>query len=234
MIPWNEYEAYREVTAYPTAFDPERFGRDALLAAARKAMVMFRGWPFIAVLDRSRVTDGTLVVGDGIETAVNRNRMGGHTHFEFWRLRRSGLFFHKSLMDEETYEPALKRGKMLDFRATVYHVSEAVGSLWRLYEALDVPADEVIGIEIRYTGMNGRHLGSWDPRDLIFLEDLICQSPTIECRKSMSLGLWRASDAENSADICTEIFHEMQWLDADRGQILRTSKEFLSEVRFSV
>ncbi len=233
MIPWNEYEGYREVTAYPATFDAKRFGRDALRDAATKAMVMFRGWPFIAVLDKSKVTDGTLVVGDGIETTIDRNRMGGNLHFEFWRLRQSGLFFHKSLMDEETYEAALKRGKMLDYTATVYHVSEAIGSLWRLYEALGVPDDEVINIEFRYTGMDGRHLGTWEPRDLFFSKEYICRSSAVDQRKAMSLGLWRAADAEHATDVCLQIFHEMQWLDADRDQIVRACREYLSEIRFS-
>lgn len=201
--------------------------------AARTAMVMFRGWPFIAVLDKSKVTEGTQVVGDSLETIVERNRMGGNLHFELWRLRRSGLLFHKSLMDEETYEAAVERGKMLDYTATIYHVSEAVGSLWRLYEALGVPDDESIAIEFRYSGMEGRYLGSWDPRRRFFTTDYVCHSPVVEHTKSMSLGLWRATDAEHAADICLEIFHDMQWLDADRDQIARVATDFLSRVRFS-
>jgi len=233
VIPWNEFEGYREVRSYPATFDEQRFSRDVLREAASKAMVMFRGWPFIAVLNKSQVTEGTLVVGDRIETVIDRNRLGGYLHFELWRLRRSGLFFHKSLMDEETYEAALKRGRMLDYTATIYHVSEAIGSLWRLYESLGVPDDEVITIEFRYTGMQGRHLGSWEPRDLFFSTEYVCQSPVIEHRKAMSLGLWRATDAQHAADVCLEIFHEMQWLDAGRDQIARVSGDFLSKVRFS-
>lgn len=230
-IPWDKYEGYREVTAYPEVFDEQRFGINALWSAARKADVLFRGWPFIFVDDRK---GSTTVIGDSLETIVDLTDIRSHEHFETWQLRTSGLFFHRTLMDEETYPPALERGKMLDYIATIYHVSEAIGSLWRLFEALDVPDDESITMEFRYTGTAGRHLTSWDPRRVIFFRNsYVCKTQTVERRRRMSLGLWRATDWSVAAEVCCEIFQQFQWIDPNRDEVNRLTREFLSRVRFT-
>ena len=230
-ITWEKYEGYREVTAYPEAFHDERFGIDALRSAARRAEVLFRGWPFIFVDDRKGLTT---VIGDSLETTIDLTDIRTHEHFETWQLRMSGLFFHRTLMDEETYPPALQRGKMLDYIATIYHVSEAVGSLWRLYEALDVPDDEMITMEFRYTGTAERRLTSWDPfREIFFRNSYVCKTDTVERRKRISLGLWRATDWSVAAEVCCEIFQQFQWVDPNRDQINDLAREFLSKVRFA-
>ncbi len=232
MIPWADYDGYREVVAFPATYDASRFSLAELRAASETAMVMFRGWPFIAVLPPSKIGDGTLVAGDGLQTVIERNRMGGHDHFETWTLKRSGLFFHKSLMDEETYDRALSRGRMLNYTATIYHVSEAIGSLWRLYEALSVPDGEQIVIRVLYTGMLDRRLDDWERSFQAFPDTHVCRSEEVQIERSMSLGLWRASDAQVATDICIDIFQQLQAFDVSIARVADKSAQFLSEIRF--
>lgn len=226
-IPWDQYSAYREVTAHPKVFDKEQFTLDTLLKAARESEVLFRGWPFIFFDERF-----TRARGNRVETIVDVSDIRGHDHFETWQLWQSGLFFHRALMDEETYPKAVSRGKIIDFVMTVYHISEAIGSLWRLYAALGVEDSEVISIEFRYTDTNGRRVDTLDLNRAPIRTIHPCADDEVVRRREAPLATWRASDAEIAAQIAGEMLQRFGWIEPNQPTISKITHEFLAKPRF--
>lgn len=226
-IPWKQYSAYREVTAHPEVFSEERFALDALWEAARRSEVLFRGWPFIFFEEGL-----TKPRGNSIETIVDITHIRGHDYFETWQLWQSGLFFHRAVMDEETYEGATRRGKIIDFAMTVYHIGEAIGSLWRLYTALGVEDSEAISIEFRYTGMKDRRVDTLDLNRASIPFAQPCADDEVVRRREASLEVWRASDAEIAAEIAIEVLQRFGWMQPNRAEISKITHEFLAKPRF--
>lgn len=229
LIPWSAYDAYREVIAHPGRFEEERFSLTDLRTAATKAEVLFRGWPFILV-DSTR--GRTKTKNDRIETELSLTHLTGYVSFERWELHQSGLFAHKVLMDEATMPVALARGKVLDFIETVYHVSEAIGSLWRLYVALGVPEDELVMIAVRYGGMLGRVVDVLDPRRASIFDTPPCAEPLIERHRELPLVEWRSADAQIAAEMSVEIFERAGWIKPNRPEIEKITREFIAAPRF--
>ncbi len=228
MVDWKKYEGYREVTAYPAEFSDSRFPLESLWKAAKKAEVLYRGWPFIFVDENKKET---CVIGDSIETVVDLTRVRQHEYFEMWRLRQSGLFFHRALMDEETHSPAVKRGKVLGFELTVYHVSEAIGSLWHLYKELGVPDQELLTINFTYKGVKDRNLVVLSPSRIGFFGQQICRVPEISRERSLPLAEWRASEVDIATEICARIFQQFQWVEPELSSIRQLASELLARNR---
>ena len=210
-IPWDEYDAYREVVARPAQFGEERFPLDTLWDASRRSQILFRGWPFIFFDDRY-----TKRYNKRVETVVDITELRPYAAFERWELHQSGLFFHKQLMDEETYEPYRSQGRIIGFETTVYHISEAIGSLWRLYVALGMPEDETLSIDFRYTGAKGRRVQTLDIGRGHIFTDQGCMEEVVERRRVAPLSIWRATDADIAAEIVAEVFHRFGWISANK------------------
>lgn len=226
-IPWNRYDAYREVVAHPADFAEERFTIPQLYDAARRSQILYRGWPFIFYHERF-----TQTYNDRVETIVDLSGLRPFVHFERWEIRQSGLFFHKQLMDEETYDQARRLGRILGFEMTVYHISEAIGSLWHLYEALGVPEDETVSLEFRYTGAKGRRVQVLDLRRGHIFTAQECMEDAVQRRREAPLSVWRSADAELAAEIAMEVFQRFGWLDASKEGILNLTREFLAKPQF--
>ena len=226
-ILWDEYDAYREVIAHPAQFDEARFSLDTLWHVARRSQFLFRGWPFIFFDDRF-----TKRYNNRVETVVDVTGLRPYAHFERWELHQSGLFLHKELMDEETYEPARSQGKIIGFEMTVYHISEAIGSLWRLYGALGMPEDETLSIEFRYTDAKGRRVQVLDFGRGHIRGDQECMEEVVERRRLAPLSIWRATDADIAAEIAAEVFHRFGWISADKDVIRKITSDFLAKPRF--
>jgi len=226
MVNWQKYEGYREVIAYPADFSENRFTIEMLWKAVQKAEILYRGWPFIFVDSEKKET---YVIDDSIETVVDITRVRGYEYFEMWKLRRSGLFFHRALMDEETYPKAVQQGKVLDFDHTVYHISEAIGSLWHLYTELDVPDDELLTINFTYKGVEGRNLVVLSPSRVGFMGQQICRSSEISCERSLPLGEWRASEVDIASEISSEIFQQFQWIQPNLSSIRELASKILGK-----
>ena len=111
----------------------------------------------------------------------------------------------------ELHYPRVEGRRVLDTRETIYHIGEAVGSLWRLYYALGVPEDEAITIEFAYEDTKQRGLVDLNQNRLGLPRGLVCDAPKIEVSHTYPLYLWRACDAQISAEICVEIFQQFQW-----------------------
>jgi len=226
-IPWDSYTAYREVTAHPETLTGERFSVERLLHAARDSEVLFRGWPFIYSDERF-----TRVRENRIETTVDNSDIRSHPYFETWQAWQTGLFFHRAVMDEATYQPALSRGKIIDFVTTVYHISEAIGSLWRLYSALGLHDTETISIEFRYTDSKDRRIDTLEPSRAPIRTVHGGADEEVVKRKEAALGVWRASDADMASSVAAEVFQHFGWLSPNTTEITKITREFLAKSRF--
>ena len=226
MVDWQKYEGYREVIAHPADFSENRFAIEMLWKAAQKAEILYRGWPFIFVESGQ---GQTYVIEDSIETVVDITRVRGYEYFEMWKLKRSGLFFHRALMDEEAYPPAVQQGKVLGFELTVYHISEAIGSLWHLYTELGVPDDELLTINFTYKGVKDRNLVVLSPRLAGFMGPQICRSSEISYERSLPLGEWRASEVDIASEISSELFQQFQWIQPNLSSIRELASKTLAK-----
>jgi hypothetical protein len=226
LVDWQKYEGYREVTAYPADFSETRFGIQALWKAVEKAEILYRGWPFIYV-DHNK--EQTYVIDDSIETMVDLTQIKQHEYFEMWKIKQSGLFFHRALMDEETLPRAIAQGKILSLELTVYHVSEAIGSLWHLYSELGVPDNEILTINFVYKGVKDRNLVILGPERMGFMRPQICHSPQISRERSLPLGDWRASEVDIAVEISAEIFHQFQWIEPNLNSIRELASKLLAK-----
>jgi hypothetical protein len=229
MVDWQKFEAYREVVAYPAEFSKNRFAMETLWKAVQKAEILYRGWPFIFVDPEKKQT---YAIDDSIETVVDITRVRGYEYFEMWKLRQSGLFFHQALMDEETYPPATKQGKVLSFEHTVYHISEAIGSLWHLYTELGIADDEVLTINVTYKGVKDRNLVVLSPSRAPFIGPQICRSSEISRERSLPLGEWRASEVDIASEIISEIFQHFQWIEPNLSSIRELASKTLGKKLF--
>lgn len=125
-------------------------------------------------------------------------------------LFRSGLVRHGTVMREQM-DPHGEGERLLDTTETIYHVAEAIGSLWRLYYALGVPEEEGVTIEFTYEDTKQRELVDLNQNRIGLPRGLVCDSPKIDVSETYPLYLWRASDAQISAEICLEIFQPFHW-----------------------
>jgi hypothetical protein len=226
MADWQKHEGYREVWAHPANFSGVRFALETLWEAAQRAEILYRGWPFIFVDPNRRET---YVIDDSLETRVDVTRVRGYEYFEMWRLQRSGLFLHRALMDEEAYPPAVRQGKVLGLEFTVYHVSEAIGSLWHLYTELGVPDDELLTIKFTYKGVKDRNLVILDPSRVGFMGPQICRSSEITRERSLPLAEWRASEVDIATEISSQIFQQFQWIQPNLSSIRELASKILGE-----
>lgn len=226
-IPWDQYDAYREVVAHPAEFGEERFDLPQLLDAARHSQILYRGWPFIFFDERF-----TKTYNDRVETVVDHSSFKPFAHFERWELHQSGLFYHKQLMDEETYEEARRLGRIISFEMTVYHISEAIGSLWHLYERLGMPDEETLYVEFRFTGSRGRQVQVLDMRRMSIFTAQECMEDVVQRRREAPLSVWRANDADIAAEIAVEVFQRFGWTNATKDGIIGLTQEFLAKPRF--
>lgn len=209
-IDWSKYQAIRRVSAFPSIPNEKRFTIQQLREAASRAEVLFRGRPFIAV--RHFDSHGGAVphnVDDGIEIIINEPEIDT-PYIEQWNLLMSGAFLHRIVM-RELFDPRAKGERVLNPIETMYHVAEAIGSLWRLYEALAVPDEEEVTIEFAYEDTEERELKVLDPARVPFDRRSLCYATLVEVSRTQPLYLWRASDAQSAAEICLEIFQQFQW-----------------------
>lgn len=223
-LPWQQYRAYREVVAYPEAFQSARFSLGQLKTAAKSAEALFRGSPFVFIPD-----DGFEVREQSIAAeSMFGEQEGAELYFGRWELHQSGLFFHRAVMDEETRPDARQFGKVLDFHSTVYHVSETIGSLWRLYMTLGLADHELLTVRFQYTDMEQRRFvildrrfgGARRPRQA-------ASTAIIERGRRELLGTWRGSDADIAAALITDILERAGWEQPNTDEITRMTHEFL-------
>jgi len=214
-IDWTRYPTVRTTRAFPVppAFDPKRFSHAQLHRAASGASILFRGWSFI-VYSKGKPFN-THNISDGIETTIDAAGQRPGPTVEQWTLLRSGAFLHRILMREELDPRAedMRRDgrRVLNTMETIYHVAEAIGSLWRLYDGLGVPNEESVTVEFSYHDTEGRELVVLDPRRSPMVTKRLCYAPRVEVARTFALWLWKAGDVQAAVEICEELFEHFQW-----------------------
>lgn len=211
----KNYIGYREVTFYPMSlFDDKRFEISKLKDALKQASVNFRGWPFVFV---SGDPKELYVIQDGIESLIAFPDFNGNDRIDFWRLYTSGLFYHRSLMWEESddrkrrpkmidlnYVHSKKhKGSTMDFIALTFYVAEAVNSLVLLYTALGMD-EGLITARFRVTGTDNRLLVSYDTSRELSMA-YIAMIPEIVEERTYSLNEWKAGIVDLSVDVIKSI-----------------------------
>jgi len=91
----HAYSFYWECCFRPGEFHETRFSLDELRAAAYKASIDFRGWPFLFI--HANRPDVTYNIQDGVETLIHTQDFRGGEMLDFWRLQQSGFFYHRRL-----------------------------------------------------------------------------------------------------------------------------------------
>lgn len=217
-------KACRVVLAHPEIFDERRFGIEALRQAAGRAEVLYRGWPFIFGHDLR-------VEGARIEAAEEHGLTGEYQLSERWELHQSGLLIHRATLIEDGEAEAQAQGRVLDIVETLYHVGEAIGSIWRLYGTLAVPEDEAVTVRVRYTDLGGRRLtNAWKKsRGVGIRPEPTIAADIVEASRSLPLWRWRVYDAELASEIATDLFKQMGWTEPNVESIRKTVFEFLGK-----
>ncbi len=210
-IPWEQYNAQRITRAFPAKYEEGRFSLTQLHDAARQGEVWFRGWPFLHY-DTAR--EETATFGKAITSVHYDARLGEQVppFIEEWKLHRSGAILHRTVM-RECYDSRKSHGRILGVIETMFHVSEAIGSLWRLYAALGVPEDEVVTIEFSYTDTSQRTLWeTFESRHAILPpRGLTCHTESVDTTYREALAVWRGSDVDIATEVSREIFQQFQW-----------------------
>ena len=210
-----------EASFYPTRFDAKRFTVEELRAAAARACVDFRGWPFLFL--HPQRPDCTYVIADGLETFVHTKDFGSNALVDFWRLQQSGFFYQRTAMRPASMasnEVALQtmgrpQGQngltcVVDFRETAIYIAEAIHCLTRLYEGPLDDSDDVSFI-CRLIGTQGRVLVSAGPFTMPLLERYICRIPEVVIERCRSLADWRAGLIDHSIEVAAEVYERFNW-----------------------
>ncbi len=219
----KNYIGYREVTFQPfSLFDDKRFEILRLKDALKQASIDFRGWPFIFV---SHDPKDLYLIQDGVESLVAFPDFVGNDRIDFWCLYTSGLFYHRSLMWEESkdrkrteaidvnYILSKKyKGPTMDFIALEFYIAEAINSLVLLYTALDL-TDEPITARFRILGSLDRLLTTYDTRRMWFddVHPYISRIPEIIEERTYNLNEWKAGIVNLSIDIIKAVCLKFNW-----------------------
>ena len=215
LNPYQEknYSGYREAAFYPTRFEPSRFTLDELRAAAKRASVDFRGWPFLFL---SRESDETYAIQDGFESLVAFPDFSGNDRVDFWRVQQSGFFYQRVLMWEESCQRKQGQPPAMDIGAMAMYAAEAIYCLTKLYEGL-LDDTEPVRFCLRVIGTKDRQLKTFDPGRGPLSRAYISKMPEIRFDRVLPLVEWRAAIVENAVAICKEVFLRFNWEQPNLG-----------------
>lgn len=148
-----------------------------LVDAVQATQIHAFGWPIGAVVTtndyRPRPKE------NGIYAEIDRlgdppdSLMRG---YDYWSLRKDGTFYLLKSLFEDRRSPS-PRSIFVDTR--VVRTAEVFLRTARLYEALGVEAQEVIGCRIEYGGLRGRILGFANPRRVPLVSPRVCSDDSV-------------------------------------------------------
>jgi hypothetical protein len=230
----KNYTGYREVTFFPSSyFNARRFDLSKLKGALNQASVDFKGWPFIFVSNQPK---DVYWIQDGVESLISLPDFLGSDRTDFWRLYTSGLFYHRTLMWEESKDRERSKaidinylldkghkGPTMDFVSLICYVAEAVNALALLYCALGL-TDEPITARFRILGTDNRLLTSYYHGHLRM--PYVARIPEIIDERTFGLDEWRAGITDLSADIIKSIFLKFNW----ENSSFSVSKEYIEKL----
>lgn len=82
--------------------------------------------------------------------------------FDFWALDGHGYFYFLRQLEEDSDNQVEPRTSLY-FDTRIWRIAEALLHCASLYQALDVPAETEIRIQIAHRGLQGRRLQASDP-----------------------------------------------------------------------
>jgi hypothetical protein len=201
------YTGYYRCAAWPTTFQSGRLSIEALREAAQKASINYTGWPFLRFHPSN-----TYAIQDGIETAVSFTDFLTDDAYDFWQLRDSGLFFHQSLMREESAARRLGWRSFVAVGEVKAYVAQAVDCVGRLYTSLGFDGED-IALQVWVEGASNRQLVETDQQKWSLSGDYRCRIPSVTVQKAARLEEWRAAKVDLAVELATEIFHRFNWSD---------------------
>jgi len=158
----GKLEGYMEFVSIPASFDSTTVDQRKLLQAVELTQIHTFGWPIGAVIYGSPFSPAP--DEDGIRAEIDRlgdSRDGITWGYDFWRLRTDGSFYTLTSLFEDNRSP--KQPTIFVDTRTV-RTAEVFMRTARLYEALGVSPETVVGCRIEYGGLEGRTLGVASPR----------------------------------------------------------------------
>jgi hypothetical protein len=196
-----QLEGYMEFTSSPADSQLANADLRALLDAVQATQIHTFGWPIGAVVLTNEYSPKP--DKNGIHVEINRlddppdSIMRG---YDYWSLGKDGTFYVlKSLFeDRRSVSP---RYIFLDTR--VVRTAEVFLRTARLYEALGVPAQEVVGCRIEYGGLRHRILGFANPMRLPLIPQRVCTGD--ELVKTFQLPLQQYLDPAELKRIVHEV-----------------------------
>lgn len=221
--PQEDYKGFREIYVYPAIFDEHRFDFERLQDALSRASVNYTGWPLLYI--GPQFGQDTYRIEDGYETYITMKDFHDNNRLDFWQLRTSGFLYHRVLMPEEDIARRKGASSVLDISETVWHVTQTVDAIVRLYSALGIPPDERLTLHARYLGTQGRCLVSL--YTTFFSRNSVCRIPEVRVNKSLTLAEWTAGLRDLAGEITASIFQMFNWNDASPGAFRKQIDELL-------
>jgi hypothetical protein len=208
--PYREkgYTGYREMWCHPLQFEAGHVSLEQVRICAERAMVDFRGWPFLFISNQR--PDCIYAIQDGLETLVNFQDFSDQDRVDFWRLHQSLFFYQRVLMWEESYARRHDTAPVMDVDALTMYAAEGLHCLTKLYENVLAPTDDV-SVSFRITGTEGRLLQVIDSSRFPLRMSYTARIPEIKYEKVLPLADWRAGLVDHAVDICKYVFERFNW-----------------------
>jgi hypothetical protein len=182
----------------PVTFAENRLTFEEARKIMKKSAVNLRSWKYPMFIEVPKQGGGIVIRNNCIECIIDHR-----VNKEFWRLYRSGQFFHRFSFREDwpDYEESNKR---LDILNTLFRLTE----IFRFASALSASHDMFNGgaaIEIELSDLTNRILSTADPsRALTY--DYQCHDYNLSCMKDYSAEKIRGYASELAIDCAVEIF----------------------------
>lgn len=226
----KDYKAHVEFIFQPDAFMKQRFDTPDLRKAAEAAFEDFRGWPFLFI-SPSR-PECTYNIADCLETLISFKTCSNGDMVDFWRLFKSGLFYQRKLVWEDTHDHVRKfsPGKLLDLRYNVEYFAEAIRCLGRLYENLLRPSDTV-RFQVCFVGMKDRRMMEIDNRLSPFKGNFVAHDDVVTCERVVSLAEWTADPVGLAVDMGVQLCDMFNWNPPNKLHLRKICEDLLKRRR---
>lgn len=124
-----------------------------LLDAAYAAQIHTFGWPIGLVTDKAEYSPRPRT--DGITAEIRPEQRDS---YDYWSIRNNGDYYLLQSLFEDTRQPTA-----VFFNTRIVRTTEALMYANRLYSALGLGADAVLGVRLNYRGLQGRELAASTP-----------------------------------------------------------------------
>lgn len=203
----------------PLTFAENRLNFEEALEIMKKSAVNLRSWKYPMFIEVPKREGGIINRSNCIQCIIDHR-----VNKEFWRLYRSGQFFHRFSIREDwpDYEESNKK---LDILNTLFRLTE----IFRFASALSASQDMFNGgtaIEIELSDLSNRILTTADPSRTL-THDYRCYEYSLKCMKDYLAEEIRGHTSELAIDCAVEIFNRFSWLNPDLRELLRMEQESL-------